>query len=405
MFYPTKKKFAMAGLLAMAMLALLLPQSQINAADHNDGTMAASNPDADIADVYAFLDPNDNTKVILAMDVHGFITPQEMGTLGFFDSNVLEEFQIENNGTAKPNITIDVTFSAPVAAGTPQTATIKLSTGQGFTAPATFPNESATATPFTVTTDPTTGVSFFAGPVDDPFFFDLVGFGRFVNSVLAKAADPTQLQRGRDAFAGYNTRMIALSVPATLLKGTTSSTIGVGGATFMRKKTTLLGDGTTKGSGGFVQIDRMGNPAVNAELIPFAMKNEYNASTPEDDAKGKFASAIEATLTALGTNSSNIGTLASVAVTGGDLLHLNLSTPNTSLGVLQSFGSAGYSGFPNGRRPGDDVVATIILLVTNEGITSGDSVPQNDVAFGTTFPFFAPPHQPQAPGSACTTEN
>jgi hypothetical protein len=403
MFYPTKKKSAIAGVLAMVLLGLLLPQSQINAADHNDGTIAASNPDADLADVYAFLDPNNNDNVIIAEDVHGFIVPAEATNLAFFDTNVKYEFQIENNGTAKPNILIDVTFSAPVAA-TPQTATIKFSTGQTFTAPATFPSLAATAPAFTVTTDSKTGISFFAGEVDDPFFFDLAGFDRFVASVEAGAADVTQLQRGRDSFAGYNTHMIALSVPATLLKGS-GTTIGVGGATFMRKKTIAVGDGTERTTGGFIQIDREGNPGVNAVLIPFALKNEYNASTPEDDSKGKFATALLGTLTTLGTNQSNIATLAGVAVTGGDLLHLNLSTPNTTLGVNERFGATGYVGFPNGRRPGDDVIDTIIFLVTNEGIATGDNVNANDVPFGATFPFFAPPHQPLSPGSPASTEN
>ena len=41
----------------------------------------------------------------------------------------------------------------------------------------------ATANPQTITTDPTSGVKFFAGEVDDPFFFDIPGFSRFRASV------------------------------------------------------------------------------------------------------------------------------------------------------------------------------------------------------------------------------
>src|SRR5437763_1653029 len=77
----------------------------------------------------------------------------------------------------------------------------------------------ATANPFTVTTDPASGVSFFAGLTDDPFFFDIVGFNRFVASVLAGAPNAAHLSRGRDSFAGYNIHMITLSIPASLLKG------------------------------------------------------------------------------------------------------------------------------------------------------------------------------------------
>ena len=67
----------------------------------------------------------------------------------------------------------------------------------------------------------------------------------------------------------------------------------------------------------------MGNPAVNVALIPFSRKDEHNFATPEDDAAGQFADDIVATLTALGTNATNIGILASVAVTNGDYLRLN----------------------------------------------------------------------------------
>ena len=56
-------------------------------------------------------------------------------------------------------------------------------------------------------------MSFFAGEVDDPFFFDIPGFLRFVAPTnLGQAPDPTQLQRGRDTFAGYNTLAEVLRV-------------------------------------------------------------------------------------------------------------------------------------------------------------------------------------------------
>ena len=56
-----------------------------------------------------------------------------------------------------------------------------------FFAPATVPSLAATA-PTPVVTDDPSGVKFFAGEVDDPFFFDIPGFNRFVGSVLAGAA-------------------------------------------------------------------------------------------------------------------------------------------------------------------------------------------------------------------------
>jgi hypothetical protein len=51
------------------------------------------------------------------------------------------------------------------------------------------------------------------------------------------------------------------------------------------------------------------------------------------------------------------------------------------------------AGFPNGRRPQDDVIDTIVTLINNR-VQQGDNVNGNDVPFLNAFPFFAPPTQP-----------
>ena len=151
-------------------------------------------------------------------------------------------------------------------------------------------------------------------------------------------------------------------------------------------------------SGEFRQVERMGNPAVNVALIPFNRKDEHNFATPEDDANGQFAPAIVDTLTALRTSAANIATLADLVVTNGDYLRLDLTTPNNSLGVGERITDPGYAGFPNGRRLGDDTIDVLLYFITNQTILTGDNVNSNDVPLGSTFPFFAPPHQPLATG-------
>jgi len=401
----TKRLVTVAAVLLTVTGFLLAPGGRIDAADHAEATLVASFPGGDLADVYAFLDPNDNTKVVLAMDVEGFIVPSEMLNLGFFSPEVDFEFQIENTGDAVPDQFIDIMFSPQTSRSQPQTAKISLPGGKTFTAATTVPSLSATSPQFTVTTDPATGVSFFAGMTDDPFFFDIVGFNRFVASIQAGAVDPTKLQRGRDSFAGYNIHMIALDVPAAMLKGSAGNVIGINGVTFLQKKQVLPGDGTRVTAGKFFQFDRMATPGINTVLIPYARKNEYNASTPADDAAGKFANDIVASLTGLGTNMANINILAGVAVQHGDYLRLDTSLRNTTLGVGEKVGMSGFTGFPNGRRPGDDVIDTIIFFVSNQALTTGDNVNQNDATFGTAFPFFAPPHQPLDSGLDDGTRN
>ena len=384
------------ALAVLASLSLALPTvPPTTAADHAEATLVAADPGADIADVFAFLDPNDNSKVVLAMDVEGFVVPSELLNLSFFSPDVLFRFEIENTGDAAPDQTIDVTFSPQTSRSAPQMATIKLPDGSTFTALTTVQTLSATPNPSVVTTDPGSGASFFAGLTDDPFFFDIVGFNRFVGSVLGGKPDPSKLQRDRDSFAGYNIHMIAISVPASMLRGSAENhIIGINGVTLRRKQTHREATGDVDTNGPWVQVDRMANPAVNTALIPFPDKNEYNASTPVDDARGKFAQDIVGTLTALGTSSSNIGVLANVAVLHGDYLRLDLSKPNASVGFGENITTPGYTGYPNGRRPGDDTINTLLYFIGNQNPAVQEAVNQNDVPLGSTFPFFAPPHQP-----------
>ncbi|MGH8549939.1 MAG: DUF4331 family protein, partial [Methylococcales bacterium] len=374
---------------------------QIFAADHAEAPLVESDQASDIADVYAFLDPNDNAKVILAFDVHGFIVPGENGNLGAFDHDVRYRFNIENTGDARPDKIFVVTFSAQTSRSQPQTATItmfgkKKSDTISFTAPTTVSSSTASTAPApVVTTDSASEISFFAGLTDDPFFFDIPGFNRFTASVLGGTPDLSLLSRGRNTFAGYNVQMIALSVPAFLLQGPADSIIGVSATTLRQRNVHYSNDRDPLVSGLPAPIDRMGVPAINTVLIPFARKNEYNRATTADDAAGTFATDIINTLTSLGTDSTHIGILAGVAVTGGDQLRLDTSIPNTGT----QGGLDPVAGFPNGRRPADDVIDTILFLVTNEALTTGDNVNANDVPFRDTFPFFAASQQPFPSGT------
>ncbi len=400
-----KRSFLNTGWCALGLLAATLPNPfPARAADHAEAPLVESDQAADIADVFAFLDPNDNSKVILAFDVHGFIVPGENANLSGFDHDVLFRFSIENTGDAKPDKTIEITFDKQTSRSLPQTAHItipdvtahdKKNNPIKFTAPTTVSSAtSPTAALPVITTDAASGISFFAGVTDDPFFFDIPAFNRFVGSVLAHAPDVSLLSRGRDTFAGYNVQMIALSVPAALLKGSAGNVIGVSATTLRRQVRILSKNSDAKSVGDYRPVDRMGVPAINTALIPFARKDEYNRATTQDDAAGMFATDIVATLTALGTDSAHIGILANVAVTKGDMLRLDTSIANTG---AQGGMNAG-AGFPNGRRPADDVIDTILFLVTNEALTTGDHVNANDVPFRSAFPFFAESHQPLATG-------
>jgi hypothetical protein len=404
----SSKKIVLVSLgLSIAFAVMLIPAPQIGASDHGDAPINSNDQGIDQGDTYAFLDPNDNTKVILALTVRGFIVPGEAVNFAFFDPGVRYVFEIETTGDARPDQFILITFSPRTGPTTPQTATVELPLGEIITAPTTLPTLADTPPAPVVTTDPATGVAFFAGETDDPFYFDIPGFSRFRASVLAGSANPALLQRARDSFAGYNILTIALRLPVSYFQlqftsgNPGANIIGVDSLTQRRRRQLLSREGGINGAGSFQTLDRSGNPALNALIIPFSRKDEYNASTTLDDANGKFAGDIVATLQALGTNAAGINLLASVYVARGDMLRLNTSVANSGPGGGNNAGA----GFPNGRRPADDVVDLFLNVATNGAITTGDSVNSNDVAFRDAFPFFGAPQQPRASGTDDNTRN
>jgi hypothetical protein len=429
MLRPFKKKTALVALtLTLALLTLLTPAPSTDAADHGDAPYNSSDQGIDGGDVFVFLDPADNTKVILAFTLRGFIAAGENVNFGQFDPAVRHRFEIETTGDPRADRFIDVTFSRRTGALTPQTATITLMDGSTHTAQTTPPSlciaGSASCPPApTITALGATGVQFFAGMRDDPFNFDIPAFSRASNALRAcvTAANPPtstcisstvapEFTRARDSFAGYNIMTIAMSIPKALFGTPTGNTIGVQGV--LQRRTPQLFQASPDlvapgrnypavGFGRWVTLDRNGIPGISAVLIPYARKDEFNAATPVDDAAGRFAGDIVAGLQALGTNSTNINILAGVAVTNGDMLRLNINTPNTTLGFgEQIYTTSGYSGFPNGRRPGDDVVDTLLFFIANQ--PSGgfsDNANQNEVPFLGAFPYLAPPHQPRPNGA------
>ena len=381
--------------LLLVMAILLKPATRLNAADHGDAPLTAHDIGADLNDLYLFRDPNDNSRVIMIMTVHGFIVPGENSNFGIFDPAIRYRFLIENTGGAKPDGAIDVRFSPRVAVGgvpQAQTATINLPNGGTFTAPSTNSSNTADAAPTPViTTNAQSGVTFFAGLTDDPFFFDIPAFGRFNASIRAGAPNPGVFSRGRDTFAGYNTMAIALSIPISFIRGP-GNELGVIIETqrrtpqFYNSRT-----GEVAGAGRWTNVDRMGNPAVNVVLVPFNQKNMHNAGSPIDDANRRFWPGILDTLQNFyHTDATSIAVFEDLLVKRGDYLRLDLTVPNT--------GANPEGSFPNGRRLTDDVVDILNFLINNRQPLP-DNANGNDVPLRTAFPFLAPSQQPRVPGT------
>ncbi len=443
MLYAKNKKLS---LVAVLILAIFTFQSTIpaptEASDHIDGPQLANDHASDINDMYFFLDPNDNTRVVMIMTINPFLISSEIIGQAIFDHNLRYRFEIENTGNGVPDRFIDVRFTRGVGRETgPQTATITLPDGRSFTAPTNVPTQGADTNDITppalnVTTDTVSGASFFAGVTDDPFFLDNTAANRYVLSSIRNPGNPNRaiwtnragfnapdgsdpnadnqgpapLQgqsvgvnqgAGRDTYAGFNTLTIAVSVPATLLRGRVNlnnmrgNEIGLNGVTQRQQNQIVRNDGQVMGTGEFITVDREGNPLVNNGLIPPARKDEYNAASTGSDERARFRDDIIVSLQNFGTNAANIQMLLNMIQARGDILRLDLRVPNTGTG-----GGNNMNGGPannGGRRLQDDVVdATFTLINNNQPL--GDFVDRNEFLFGNTFPFVAPQIMPNPNG-------
>lgn len=388
--------------------SLLLPVASVNAGDHIDAPVLAHDKAPDIGDAYAFLDPNDNSKVVLMMTVNPFLISGETINQAIFDRKVRYRFEIENTGDARPDLFVDVRFGDGVGRLQPQTAFITLPNdpnpgfnAHSFTAPVTIALQGDTAADPIVTTNSRTGASFFAGLSEDPFFLDNTAANRFIVSsildpgnpdfsVFADRAGPDGI--GRDTYAGLNILTLAVSVPVSMLQGG-SDVIGINAVTQRRRMQMFPAADELRGerrqSGPWVTVDRFAVPLVNNGLIPAERKDEYNFSSTMDDANGRFEDDIVQSLQNLNTNDEFIDMILDTAVRNGDILRLDVTVPNTGAGG----GNNPDGGFGNvgGRRLQDDVADGVFTLLNN-GVPLTDFVDANEVPFRDEFPFVADPH-------------
>ena len=397
----SKKIALIAVFLTIALIITFAPVTRTtNASDHIDSPIITQDRGADLGDHWSFLDPNDNSKVVLMMSTQGFIVSGEHFGQAIFDHNIRYRFEIENTGDAKPDEFIDIYYSPGLGRVTTQTATIELPNGKKFTAPTTAANQEYTAPDFVVTNDRETGASFYAGVADDPFFLDDTGANRMVASAIMNPGHPnTSLlseRGGRDTYAGLNTLITAVEVPVSMLKGK-GNIIGINAVTQRRERQKIKDNNVIDGDGDWVTIDRDGGPLVNNGLISAPRKDEYNAATTEDDAKGRFKDDIVKSLRTFNTDDAHLAMVLKAVVEKGDILRIDVTVPNRGAGGGDN--KDGGFGKMGGRRLKDDVVDAVFTMINN-GKPLGDKVDGNDKPFNNQFPFVAKPNQPSPPGSS-----
>jgi Domain of unknown function (DUF4331) len=229
-----------------------------------------------------------------------------------------------------------------------------------------------------------------------------------------------------NSLAGYNVTSIALEVPASCLTAGTDPVIG-GWTTASVRQAQILNPqpqsansvgsvgavtsptGPSIEGGAWNQVSRLGMPLVNEVVIGLPDKDRFNASQPKDDAQ--FADYVtnpslpvllQVLFGSAGVVAPNVyprtdleaafltglkGLNQPATVTAAEELRLNTSTVVTPQASQNDLGVLGgdTSGFPNGRRPIDDVVdielrVAMGVLLSPFDASAMDPDPASDVS-------------------------
>jgi hypothetical protein len=120
-------------------------------------------------------------------------------------------------------------------------------------------------------------IQAFAGQTDDPFWVDLQVFDLLT---LRGQAAPIGYGDGDvavDSLSGFNVHSLILEVPISRVTAGAETTIGVW-ATAERQ-----GAATNGPEGGAVQVSRLGMPLVNEVVLPLGLKDTFNSIAPGTD--------------------------------------------------------------------------------------------------------------------------
>jgi len=255
----------------------------------------------------------------------------------------------------------------------------------------------------------------FVGPRQDPFVvnlgetFDLINY---LQPVCANDSQSSCFASTANTIQFENITAMELEVPISCLVANQKTPV-IGGWTraFLPKSKTL---GSPKGAvteGNNAEVSRLGMPLVNELLIGLGDKDQWNSSQPQDDRAQFFKyftnptlpALIEALFSASAPSLFPRDDLVAVFLTGvpglnasptkvkAEEVRLNTSispvacngvaTPSncTSITTQNYLGVIGFdnatcqdiAGFPNGRRPGDDVVDVALRVSMGRLISLG----------------------------------
>lgn len=252
----------------------------------------------------------------------------------------------------------------------------------------------------------------FVGQRQEGFAVNLGAIFDLVNAPLNFLLDPANKDAagmaGQHPIQQKNVTTLSLEVHKDCLTAGTDPVIG-GWTTASLRQTRLLNgkpasghQASEKAGGAWTQVSRLGNPLVNEVVIGLPDKDKFNASKPSDD--GQFLTYVTnptlpplLSLVLAGNTTAVTPTnlprtdLATVFLTGitgvnkpanatpSEVLRLNTAVAPVAAAEQNRLGVAGevlrvggvanlaqakdLAGFPNGRRPKDDVVDIALVAV------------------------------------------
>ena len=272
--------------------------------------------------------------------------------------------------------------------------------------PATFKNYEDLASQG-IYTDASTGIKVFAGERAETFYidlgavFDTANLRRFPPLLsAAEDADDTKDPFGINRFSGINVNSIVIEVPISRItldgksaEQTSTPVIGTYASTARQKVKVLGDDGTAKTQGPWVQVSRLANPLVNELIIDTPFKDRWNSQEPEDEAQFQefyknpsIAVALELIFGVPVTTTPRTDLMSvflkypGQSLSGNncgnpcaELLRLNLKAPTTQPESQKRLGglAGDAAGFPNGRRPNDDVTDIGLRVVGGANYIAG----------------------------------
>ena len=251
----------------------------------------------------------------------------------------------------------------------------------------------------------------FVGQRKDPFAVNLGVIFDLVNVPSAAfLLDPANKDAGTDSLNDKNVTTLAIEVPTNCLTAGSDPVIGAWTSASLRQGHLLSGapksgyQTAALGGGAWTQVSRLGMPLVNEVVIGLPDKDRFNASKPRDD--GQFANYVtnptlpallEIALGAPGIAPTNFprtdlvttfltgikGVNQPASVTASEMLRLNTAIAPTAYANQNRLGLLGgllgpapqdLAGYPNGRRPNDDVVdISLIAVMGGLCVANGDA--------------------------------